>query len=347
MAAHATSRTLRCTRVGARGAASRSFSTQPRVLVTGAGGQIGTELVSLMRSRYGKDNVIASDVKPWNEKLHPENGPFMYCDVTNYDSLARICVENGVDLIVHLASLLSAIGEQNPKLALTINVKGTENVLDIAKNSGCRVYIPSSIAAFGPTTPKDETPDITVQRPTTVYGITKVYTEHIGEYYHKRYGVDFRSLRYPGIISYLAPPGGGTTDYAIEIYHEALKNNKYTSFLKEDAALPMMYMADCLKATMDVIEADNDCLSQRVYNVTGMSFTPKELGETIAKLIPGFEIGYAPDFRQAIADSWPRSIDDSLARRDWEWSPDFDIEAMSVDMLRNLAHQYGKTFPPS
>lgn len=300
-----------------------------------------------MRSRYGKENVIASDMKPWNEELHPENGPYMYCDVTDYDSLARICIENRVDLIVHLASLLSGTGELNPQLALTVGLKGSQNVLDIAKNSGCRVYIPSSIAAFGPTTPKEETPDLTIQRPTTVYGITKVYKELLGEYYHQKYGVDFRSLRYPGIISYATPPGGGTTDYAVEIYHKALENNKYTSFLTEDTAMPMLYMPDCLKATIDLIEADNECLSQRVYNVTGMSFTPKELGETIQELMPGFEMDYEPDFRQAIADTWPRSIDDSLARRDWNWSPDFDIEAMSVDMLKNLASQYPKTYPPN
>lgn len=312
----------------------------PKVLVTGAGGQIGTELVVLMRQRYGRDNVIASDVKAPPPKLHPENGPFKYLDVTYHDKIAQLVIENEINLIVHLASLLSAIGEQNPKLALTVNVKGTENVLDVAKKTKARVYIPSSIAAFGPSTPQDNTGDIVVQRPTTIYGITKVYTEHLGEYYHRRYGVDFRSLRYPGIISYLTLPGGGTTDYAVEIYHEALKHNRYTSFLKEDARLPMMYMPDCLKATMDLIEANNDKLTQRVYNVTGMSFTPKELGEAVAEQCPGFTMDYAPDFRQAIADTWPRTIDDSNARRDWGWLPDYDTADMTTDMLHNLKPMY-------
>merc|ERR1719499_296846 len=285
-----------------------------RIFVTGASGQIGAELVPRLRQRYGRENVIASDVKVFTKKGELE--PFVYCDVTQYDMLARIALESGCTQIVHLASLLSAIGEKNPALAKKVNILGTQNVLEVAKDNGIKVYIPSSIAVFGPTTPSIDTPEDTVIRPTTIYGITKVYAELLGEYYFKRYGVDYRSIRYPGVISSRAMPGGGTTDYAVEIYHEALKKGSYECFLDENTALPMMYMDDCIKATVELIEAPESSLKRRTYNLTGMSFTPQQQAEAIKLFIPEFECTYKPDFRQDIANTWPQSIDDSEARKD-------------------------------
>jgi len=309
-----------------------------RILVTGASGQIGQELVPALRAKYGKDNVVASDVKVL--KKTPEMEPFVYCDVCQYDMLARIVLEFGCTHIVHMASLLSAVGEKNPQLARKVNILGTENALDVARDNGISCYIPSSIAVFGPSTPAVMTPNETIIRPTTIYGITKSYSELLGEYYHKRWGVDFRSLRYPGIISSKAMPGGGTTDYAVEIYHEALLKKRYTSFLREDASLPMMYMPDCIKATIDIIEAPEEKLSRRVYNLTGFSFSPEEVANEIKKFIPEFECDFVPDFRQEIADSWPKSIDDSLARQDWGWSHEYDLTGMTVSMLNDLSKKY-------
>lgn len=315
-----------------------------RILVTGASGQIGSELIPELRSRYGQENVVASDVKMI--RRNAELDPFVYCDVTQYDDLARIAIEFGCTHIVHLASLLSAVGEKNPGLAKKVNVLGTQHVLDICRDNDIKCYIPSSIAVFGPTTPPIQTPDLTVLRPTTIYGITKVYTELLGEYYHQRWGVDFRSLRYPGIISSKVAPGGGTTDYAVEIYHEALLNGRYTSFLHEDQALPMMYMPDCIKATIDLITAPEESLKQRTFNLTAMSFTPKELATEIKKFIPEFECDFSPDFRQKIAENWPQSIDDKEAREQWGWDHEYDITAMTVDMLNVLGEKYetGKNF---
>ena len=238
---------------------------------------------------------------------------------------------------------MSATGERDPKLAIKINNIGTENVLECARLNDIRVYIPSSIAAFGPTTPQDNTPNLTVMRPTTIYGITKIYTELLGEYYHKKYNVDFRSLRYPGIISNKAMPGGGTTDYAVEIYHDALTKGKYKCFLNRDQILPMMYMPDCIKATMDIMSADNNNLTERVYNVTGCSFTPNEQYLSIKEILPDFNIEYHPDFRQEIAQTWPHSIDDNQARIDWNWDPKFDLHSMTQDMLDTLSQKYNDT----
>jgi threonine 3-dehydrogenase len=291
-------------------------------------------LAGALRQKYGRDNVIASDIKT-PPKPYPD-GPFIYVDVLNYDSLARVVLEYRIDWIVHLASLLSANGEQNPQLAVKLNTTGIENVLELARQHNLRVFSPSTIAVFGPSTPKDKTPDATIMRPSTIYGVTKVYLELLGEYYLKKYGVDFRSVRYPGIISNLAMPGGGTTDYAVEIYHEAIKHKRYTCFLNEGSRMPMMYMPDALEGTMALMEAPAEKLTQRVYNITGFSFTPKELTDSIKKVMPDFQISYKPDFRQAIADSWPRSIDDSIARRDWGWNPKFDIDSMTRDMFSAL-----------
>ena len=305
------------------------------VLVTGASGQIGMELVPYLRDRMGVDNVIASDVKmPKNYKF---GGSFVYCDVRDKQSLSRIVLENQVDCIVHLASILSAIGEKNPMLALSVNNDGIQNCLEIAMENDLEIYAPSTIAVFGPTTPKIMTPDITVMEPTTMYGITKVHAELLGNYYADKYGLDFRSLRYPGIVSSEAMPGGGTTDYAVEIYYKALQEGRYESFLAGDTELPFMYMPDCLKATYELINAPREKLTRRVYNITAMTFSPDALEESIKKFIPEFEMTCHPDFRQEIALTWPTSIDDSNARDDWGWAPDHTIDSMTEEMLARLA----------
>ncbi|MCC7400764.1 MAG: NAD-dependent epimerase/dehydratase family protein [Chitinophagaceae bacterium] len=308
-----------------------------KILVIGASGQIGVELTLALRKIYGNSNVVASDLREENELLKG-SGPYVSLDVMNREMLHVQVIRQNVTQIYLLAAILSATGEKNPNLAWHLNMQGLLNVLELAREEKLhKVYWPSSIAVFGPTSPKKNCPQQTIIEPTTVYGISKYAGEFWCNYYHHRYGVDIRSLRYPGLISYKSAPGGGTTDYAVEIFHEALEHKKYECFLKEDTYLPMMYMPDAIRATIELMEAPSDKISIRTsYNLSGMSFSPKEITSEIRKHIPGFAISYKPDYRQAIADSWPQSIDDSVARRDWQWKEEFGLAAMTSDMLANL-----------
>ncbi len=308
-----------------------------KILVIGASGQIGVELTLALRKLYGNNNVIASDLREQNPLLEG-TGPYVSMDVMNKEMLHVQVIRQNITQIYLLAAILSATGEKNPNLAWHLNMQGLLNVLDIAREEKLtKVYWPSSIAVFGPTSPKQNCPQQTIIEPTTVYGISKYAGEFWCNYYFQRYGVDVRSLRYPGLISYKSAPGGGTTDYAVEIYHEALEQKKYQCFLKEDTYLPMMYMPDAIRATLELMEAPAEKISVRTsYNLSGMSFSPKEIGAEIVKHIPDFKISYAPDYRQQIADSWPQSIDDSVATKDWGWKPEFDLAKMTEDMLKNL-----------
>lgn len=314
----------------------RSRTRRPKVLVTGAVGQIGQELVPHLRQIYGAENVLASDVRSPPPDLF-EAGPFHYINVLETTQLSRLVVEEGIDTIVHLVAILSATGEKDPQLALAINNGGTQNVLELARQHGLKVFCPSTIAAFGPTSPKENTPEDCIMRPTTMYGVTKIHTELLGEYYHANYGIDFRCLRYPGVISANAMPGGGTTDYAVDIFHEALDHQRYTCFLDEGTRLPMIYMPDLLKATSMFMMADNKRLSRRVYNLGSMSFSPDELMKSIQRRMPNFAMDYlAADFRQDIADTWPNKVDDSQATEDWGWQADYDLDRMVDHMLDTL-----------
>ena len=308
-----------------------------RILMTGAAGQIGSELAHALRKRHGRDNVLVTDVVRPPADL-AGSGPFELVDVTDRAALDGLVARFNADTVYHLAALLSATGEKNPQRAWQVNMGGLYNVLEIARARGLvRVFSPSSIAVFGPTTPREMTPQDTVLGPTTIYGVTKVAGELLCDYYVGKYGLDVRGCRYPGIISHLTPPGGGTTDYAVAIFHEAVRHGRYTCFLREDTRLPMMYMPDCLKCTLDLMAADFSRLAHHSgFNVTAMSFSAGELAAEIRRHIPSFEVRYEPDFRQAIADSWPASIDDSAARAEWDWNPDYDLAAMTVDMLAAL-----------
>ncbi len=308
-----------------------------KILVIGASGQIGVELTLALRKIYGNSNVIASDLREQNPLLEG-TGPYVSLDVMNKEMLHVQVIRQNITQIYLLAAILSATGEKNPNLAWHLNMQGLLNVLDIAREEQIqKVYWPSSIAVFGPTSPKVNCPQQTIIEPTTVYGISKYAGEFWCNYYFQRYGVDVRSLRYPGLISYKSAPGGGTTDYAVEIYLEALENKKYECFLKEDTDLPMMYMPDAIRATIELMEASAAKIGIRhSYNVAGMSFSPKEIAASILQHIPEFSISYKPDYRQKIADSWPGSIDDSVATRDWGWKPEFDLEKMTEDMFKNL-----------
>jgi nucleoside-diphosphate-sugar epimerase len=310
-----------------------------KILVTGALGQIGSELVPALRERYGADQVVASDIRMMSrEQLLRSDGPFDFLDCTNQRQIQEVIQRHHIKSIYHLVALLSAVGESKPQVAWDINLGSLYRILEVARVNSCSVFVPSSIGAFGPGTPRERTPQDTLQRPTTMYGVSKVAGELLCDYYHQRFGVDSRGVRYPGIISHGAPPGGGTTDYAVEIFYEAIRHQHYTCFLKPDTRLDMMYMPDAIKAAIDVMEADPARLVHRnAFNVTAMNFTPKELTAEICKHIPSFKIDYRIDpVRQEIADSWPNSLDDSAARQEWDWNPRYDLAAMTCDMLQNL-----------
>jgi nucleoside-diphosphate-sugar epimerase len=311
-----------------------------KVLVTGASGQIGSELVPRLREVYGRERVVASDLRA----PLVDDGPFELLDVTNRGKLEEVVSRNDVDTIVHLAALLSASGEQKPDLAWRVNVDGLYNVLEVARAHKLRrVFNPSSIAVFGPETPRVNTPQETVLRPKTMYGLTKVTGELLGDYYFHKWGVDVRGIRFPGVISNVAPPGGGTTDYAVEIFYEAIRHRKYTCFLRPDSTLPMIYMPDCLKSVVQLLETDISHLQHHTdFNLGAFSFSPAEIAAEIAEHIPGFVIDYKPDYRQAIADSWPNSIDDSVARDEWGWRPDYDLSSMVEDMFVKLSARIKK-----
>lgn len=309
-----------------------------RILVIGASGQIGVELTLALRKIYGEANVIASDLREQNPLLQG-TGPYVSLDVMNKEMLHVQVIRQGVTQIYLLAAILSATGEKNPGLAWHLNMQGLLNVLDIAREEKLhRVYWPSSIAVFGPTSPKKDCPQKTIIEPTTVYGISKYAGEFWCNYYFNKFGVDVRSLRYPGLISYKSAPGGGTTDYAVEIFHEALEEKHYTCFLQRDTYLPMMYMPDAIRATIELMEAPSENIRERTsYNLSAISFSPEEIAAEIKKHLPEFRMTYAPDYRQTIANSWPQSIDDSVARQDWGWTHEYDLAAMTKDMLENLA----------
>ncbi len=306
-----------------------------RILVIGACGQLGSELTNELGKLFGNANVIASDISRPNAAI--AGFTFEQLDVMNADQLAGIVETHSISQIYHLAAILSAKGEENPKWAWNLNMTGLLNVLELAKEKNLRIYWPSSIAVFGPSTPRVNTPQDTIMDPNTVYGISKLAGERWCEYYFEKYGVDVRSIRYPGLIGYKSLPGGGTTDYAVDIYHKALRNEPFECFLSEDTYLPMMYMSDAIKATIDLMQVPAEQVKVRSsYNVSAISFSPVEMVESIKKEIPEFSATYKPDFRQKIADSWPDSIDDSIARKDWGWAPSYDLDKMTNDILKNL-----------
>lgn len=311
------------------------------VLVIGSSGQIGTELVMKLREKHGNEHVIASDIRPSSHAVMC-SGPFEELDVLNEKRLREIVKQYKVTHLYLLAALLSASAEKDIELGWRLNVRSHSNVLDLAKDGLIKkIFWPSSIAVFGPTTPKENTPQYTIMEPNTVYGISKLTGERWNEYYFNKFGVDVRSLRYPGLIGWKANPGGGTTDYAVNIFHRAIQNEKYESFLSENTALPMMYMPDAIRATIELMEAPKEQVKIRSsYNLAGISFTPHQIAEEIKKHIPNFEISYKPDFRQEIADSWPSSIDDVRAQKDWGWNLEYDLEKMNSDIMRNLKNKY-------
>ncbi len=315
-----------------------------KILVTGALGQIGSELTMGLREIYGNENVIASSrrVKEGHDELM-ESGVFEVLNITDGEKVAEVVKKHNVDTIINLAAILSAVGEQNPNAAWNVNMNGLYNILEVARQEDCSVFTPSSIAVFGDSTPKDNTPQDTIQRPNTMYGVTKVAGEILCDYYYHKFGVDTRGVRFPGLISYETLPGGGTTDYAVHIYYDALKNKKYTSFIDKGTKMDMMYMPDALNAITQLLEADSSKLIHRnAFNVTAMSFEPEEIAASIKKFIPEFELDYDVDpVRQAIADSWPNSLDDSAAREEWGWKPEYDLDSMTKDMLEKLKVKLG------
>jgi nucleoside-diphosphate-sugar epimerase len=313
-----------------------------RILVTGASGQIGSELVPALRARYGAEHVVASDVR-MPPAASADDGPFEYVDCTHIREIDAAVRHHDVDAIYHLAALLSAVAEERPRVAWDLNMGGLYRVLEVARQHGCAVFLPSSIGAFGPGTPRRGTPQDTIQRPTTMYGITKVASELLCDYYASRFGLDTRGLRLPGLVSYVAPPGGGTTDWAVDVFHHAVRHGRYTCFLRADSRLDMMYMPDAIRAMIELMEADPARLVHRnAFNVAAMSFTPEELAGAIREHVPDFAIDYEVDpVRQAIADSWPECMDDAAAREEWGWAPEWDLAAMTRDMLAQLRARLG------
>ncbi len=316
--------------------------TMKKILIIGSGGQIGTELVKKLRSIYGNDNVVASDLRQLTGEI-VENGPFERIDSTNMMQIIEVVKKYNIDTIYNLAAILSATAELNPMLGWNVGIGSLVNCLEVARVFGCAVFTPSSIGAFGPNTPKDMTPQDTIQRPNTIYGVTKVTGELLSDYYFTRFGVDTRSVRFPGLISNLTLPGGGTTDYAVEIYYSAVKGEKFICPLEKGTFMDMMYMPDALDAMVNIMEADPSKLIHRnSFNVTAMSFDPEILYNTIKKYIPTFEMEYKPEpIKQAIANSWPNSLDDSCARNEWGWNPKYDLDKMSVDMIETLRKKMG------
>ncbi|CAI5451688.1 unnamed protein product [Caenorhabditis angaria] len=322
-------------------------SKAPKVLITGSLGQLGRGLNSVYKYMYGAECVTMSDIVKVPSDAHDvSSANYQFLDILNQSAIEEAVVNRNIDTIVHFSALLSAVGEQNVPLALQVNCRGVENVLQVAMRHKLKVFIPSTIGAFGPTTPRDDTPDLTIQVPTTIYGVSKVYAERLGEYYNHRFGVDFRSLRFPGIIS-ATKPGGGTTDYAIQIFYDALEKGSHTCYLRPDTSLPMMYDTDCMASVVQFLSADNSQLKRRVYNVTGFSFTPEQIAGAIRKVMPNFQIDYKIcETRQAIADSWPRSLDDSGARNDWGWNPEYGldetVQVMFALLQREIAQKKGE-----
>jgi len=313
-----------------------------KILVTGAVGQIGSELTLELRKRYGNDNVLATGRKTKPSEKLLNSGPFEFIDITKKETVEKVVDEYDVDTIYNMAAILSAVGEEKPLVCWNVNINGLYNILEIARERDMtRIFVPSSIAVFGPETPRVNTPQETVLKPKTMYGVTKVAGELLGDYYFKRFNLDVRGVRYPGIISSETLPGGGTTDYAVEIFYEAIKNKKYTCFVKKDTVLPMMYMPDCIKGTIDLMEADLSKLKHHCdFNLSAMSFSAGELVSEIKKHIPEFVCKYKPDFRQEIADSWPKTIDDTAAQQEWGWKPSYDLAAMTKDMIDKLSKRY-------
>jgi len=312
-----------------------------KILVTGAVGQIGSELTMVLRERYGNENIVATGHKTKPDETLLESGPFHFIDCRKIETIAEMVKKYEIDTIYHLASLLSVVAENDPPLAWDVNMNGLYNVLEVAREFGCAVFIPSSIGAFGPTTPLDDTPQDTIQRPNTMYGVTKVAGELLCDYYYERFRVDTRGVRYPGLISYITPPGGGTTDYAVEIFYKAVSEKKFTCYLKEGTYLDMMYMPDALRVAIDLMEADPAKLKHRnAFNVSAMSFAPEHIAAEIRKTIPEFTMDYDNDpIRQAIADTWPNNMDDSAAREEWGWEPEYDLESVTKDMLEKISQK--------
>ncbi len=311
-----------------------SIDINKKILVTGASGQIGIELTAALREKYGTENVMAIDIR---ETEIAKSGPFKICNILDFNKYKKIVIDNNIGTVYHLAAILSATGEKNPKLCFDVNMNGLQNVLEVAKEFDQKIFCPSSIAVFGPDVPKENTPQDVALNPTTVYGLTKVAGELLCDYYFNKYDVDVRGIRYPGLISWKNKPSGGTTDYAVEIYFGAAENEQYECFVSEDTRLPMMYMPDAIRGTLELMGAPLDSLKNHSnYNLSGMSFSAAELADAIQKIVPDFKCTFKPDYRQKIADSWPISIDDEPAREEWGWKPSFDITSMTKDMMKNL-----------